>query len=104
MEGSSSIEVFVQEAEGFVVSGWSAGDNLKSAVRALSGFAQAVGTVAIWVVIFTPVWFVLGLVIYLIVRSRRRLRLGRRRRARSESGVDEGYLSSVHDGDAEEQR
>ena len=27
VEGSSSIEVFVQEAEGFVVSGWSAGDN-----------------------------------------------------------------------------
>ena len=88
VEGSSSIEVFVQEAEGFVVSGWSAGDNLKDAVRALSGFAQAVGTVAIWVVIFTPVWVALGLVIYLIVRSRRRL--GRRRRARSESGVDEG--------------
>ncbi len=103
VEGSSSIEVFVQEAEGFVVSGWSAGDNLKSAVRALSGFAQAVGTVAIWVVIFTPVWFVLGLVIYLIVRSRRRLRLGRRRRARSESGVDESYLSSVQDGESEEQ-
>ena len=104
VEGSNSIEVFVQEAEGFVVSGWSAGDNLKSAVRALSGFAQAVGTVAIWVVIFTPVWVVLGLVIYLIVRSRRRLRLGQRRRARSESGVDGGYLSSVQDGDAEEQR
>ncbi len=104
VEGSSSIEVFVQEAEGFVVSGWSAGDNLKDAVRALSGFAQAVGTVAIWVVIFIPVWIVLALVIYLIVRSRRRLRLGRRRRARSESGVDEGYLSSVQDGESEEQR
>ena len=102
VEGSSSIEVFVDEAEGFVVSGWSAGDNLKSAVRALSGFAQAVGTVAIWVVIFTPVWIVLGLVIYLIVRSRRRLGLGRRRRARSESGVDEGYLSSVESGETEE--
>lgn len=88
VEGSNSIEVFVQEAEGFVVSGWSAGDNLKDAVRALSGFAQVVGTVAIWVVIFTPVWVALGLVIYLIVRSRRRL--GRRRRARAESGVDEG--------------
>ena len=104
VEGSSSIEVFVTEAEGFVVSGWSAGDNLKDAVRALSGFAQAVGTLAIWVVIFTPVWIILGLVIYLIVRSRRRLRLGRRRRARSESGVDEGYLSSVQDSDEEEQR
>ena len=104
VEGTATIEVFVQEAEGFVVSGWSAGDNLKSAVRALSGFAQGLGTVAIWIVTFSPVWIVVGLVIYLIVRSRRRLRLGRRRRAHSESGVDESYLSSVQDGDAEEQR
>lgn len=103
VEGSNSIEVFVQEAEGFVISGWSAGDNLKSAVRALSGFAQAAGTVAIWAVIFTPLWIILGLVIYLIVRSRRRLRLGRRRRAHSESGVDGGYLSTAQDDD-EEQR
>ncbi|MDE2686370.1 MAG: DUF4349 domain-containing protein [Chloroflexota bacterium] len=102
VEGSNSIEVFVQEAEGFVISGWSAGDNLKSAVRALSGFAQAAGTVAIWAVIFTPLWLVLGLVIYLIVRSRRRLRLGRRRRARSESGEDGGYLSTSQGGDVEE--
>ena len=102
VEGTATIEVFVNEAEGFVVSGWSAGDNLKSAVRALSGFAQAVGTLAIWVAIFTPVWLVLGVVIYFLVRSRRRLRLRRRRGARSESGVDEGYLSSVQDGEPEE--
>ena len=103
VEGSASFEVFVQEAEGFVITGWSAGDNLKDAVRALSGFAQAVGTVAIWVVIFIPVWIVIGLVIYLIVRSRRRLRLGRIRRARSRSGVNEGYLSSAEGSEAEEQ-
>ena len=103
VEGFASFEVFVSEAEGFVISGWSAGDNLKDAVRALSGFAQAAGTVAIWVVIFTPVWIVLAIVIYLIVRSRRRLRLGRRRRARSESGVNEGFVSSAQDGDMEEQ-
>ena len=103
VEGSASIEVFVQESKGFVVSGWSAGDNLKNAIRALSGFAQAAGTVAIWVVIFIPVWIVVGVVIYLIVRFRGRLRLRRRRRARSESGVSEGYLSSSQDGDSEEQ-
>ena len=38
VEGSTSIEVFVQESKGFVVSGWSAEENLKGAVRALSGF------------------------------------------------------------------
>ena len=104
VEGTATIEVFVNEAEGFVVTGWSAGDNLKDAVRALSGFAQAVGTLAIWVAIFTPVWLVAGVVIYLIVRSRRRFRLGRLRRARSESGVSESNVSSVQDGESEEQR
>ena len=97
VEGSAAIEVFVQEAEGFVISGWSAGDNIKSAIRALSGFGQAAGTVAIWVAIFIPVWLVIGVVIYLIVRFRRRLTLRSRRRASSASGVNEGFISSAQD-------
>ena len=102
VEGSSSIEVFVDESEGFVMSGWSAGDNLKDAIRALSGFAQAAGTVAIWVVIFVPVWIVIGVVIYIVVRFRRRLILSSRRQAQAESGVDEGYLSTAQSDDTEE--
>ena len=72
VEGSAAIEVFVQESKGFVISGWSAGDNLKDAVRALSGFAQVAGTVGIWVVIFSPVLLVVGAVIYGLMRFRRR--------------------------------
>ena len=102
VEGAATIEVFVQEAEGFVISGWSAGENLKSAVRALSAFAQAAGTVAIWVVIFIPVWIVIGIVIYLIVRFKRRLTVSSRLRASSESGDDGRYLSTAQGGDAEE--
>lgn len=106
VEGKATIDVFVQEAEGFVITGWSAGDNLKDAVRALSGFAQAAGTVAIWVAIFVPVWLVLGVIIYLLIRFRGRVRLNRRRRegreSRSDSGGGEGYLSTARDGDAEE--
>ena len=97
VEGSAAIEVFVQEAKGFVISGWSAGDNIKSAIRALSGLGQAAGTVAIWVAIFIPVWLVIGVVIYLIVRFRRRLTLRSRRRASSASGVNEGFISSAQD-------
>ena len=101
VEGSASFEVFVREAEGFVISGWSAGDNLKSAIRALSGFAQTAGTVAIWAVIFVPVWIVLAIVIYVIIRLRRRVRLNLRRRAPAESGAGEGNLSTAQDGDGE---
>ena len=103
VEGSTSIEVFVQESKGFVVSGWSAEGNLKGAVRALSGFAQAAGTVGIWVVIFSPVLLIVGAVIYGLMRFRRRLIESSRRRAPSQSGVDESYLSTTRDGDAEEQ-
>ena len=103
VEGSTSIEVFVQESKGFVVSGWSAEENLKGAVRALSGFAQAAGTVGIWVVIFSPVLLIVGAVIYGLMRFRRRLIESSRRRAPSQSGVDESYLSAARDGDAEEQ-
>ena len=102
VEGSASFEVFVEQAEGFVITGWSAGDNLKGAIRALSGFAQVAGTVAIWAVIFIPVWIVLAVIIYLSVRFRRRLVVRSRRRAPAESGVDEGYLSTAQRGDTEE--
>ena len=102
VEGSASFEVYVRESEGFVISGWSAEDNLKGAVRALSGFAQAAGTVAIWVVIFVPVWLVVGAVIYVFVRFRRRLRLNLRRRGPAESRVNGGFLSTAEDGDTEQ--
>ena len=104
VEGNAEIEVFVQESKGFVISGWSAGDNLKGAVRALSGFAQVAGTVGIWVVIFSPVLLVLGAVIYGLMRFRRRLIESSRRRAPSRSGVDESYLSTADNGDTEGQR
>lgn len=102
VEGASSFGVYAREVEGFVISGWSAGDNLKGAIRALSGFAQVAGTVAIWAVIFIPVWVVLGVVIYLIARFRRRLVVRSRRRAAAESGADGGNLSTAQGGDAEE--
>ena len=102
VEGNAEIEVFVQESKGFVISGWSAGDNLKDAVRALSGFAQVAGTVGIWVVIFSPVLLVVGAVIYGLMRFRRRLIESSRRRAPSRSGVNEGFLSTAQDGDTEE--
>ena len=72
VEGIASFDVYVNESQGFVIAGWSAGDNLKSAVRALSGFAQAAGTVAIWAAIFSPVWLILGAAIFFVVRWRRR--------------------------------
>ncbi len=77
VEGVSAFDVYVEESQGLVVGGWSAGDNARSAVRALSGVAQGVGTLAIWLAIFSPVWVVGGAVALGVVWLGRRL--GRRR-------------------------
>ena len=73
VEGIGSFGVYAQEVEGFVVSGWSAGDDFKSAIRALSGLAQVAGTALIWLAIFSPAWLVLAAIVYGFVRFRRRL-------------------------------
>ena len=70
----SEIAVFVQEARGFIIAGWSAGDTSKTAVRTLSAVGQIAGTLLIWLGIFSPLWILLGGVAYLIVRQVRRNR------------------------------
>ena len=102
VEGTATIEVFVQETEGFVITGWSAGDNLKDAVRALSGVAQVTGTAIIWIATFSPVWIVLAIVVVAFIWFRRRLLDSSRRRAPSDSGTDDSYLSTAQDEDTEE--
>ena len=72
VEASGAINVFVNEGRGLVISGWSAGDQGKTAVRTLSGVGQAVGTVAIWLGIFSPLWIIGGVVALIVVRRERR--------------------------------
>ena len=85
VEGVGSFGVYAQEVEGFVVSGWNAGDNLKSAIRALSGLAQVAGTAVIWLAIFSPAWLILAAIVYGFIRFRRRLIDNSRRRQADES-------------------
>ena len=70
VKSSGSVNVFVAESPGWVLSGWSASDNWKTATRALSAVGQGVGTFFIWMGIFSPVWIVVGVVI-VVVRRRR---------------------------------
>ena len=60
IEGVSSVNVFVTETEGWVIAGWSASDQGKTAVRALSGVGQVVVSVLIWVAILSPAWLLVG--------------------------------------------
>ncbi len=54
-----------------VRAGWSALETLKSAVRGIATFGQWLGTTAIWLLIFSPVW---GAILGIIYWRRRRKR------------------------------
>ena len=71
VEASNSLGVQVTEARGWVVGGWSLTDQGKTAVRALSKAGQVLGSVAIWLLIFSPLWAVIGFVGWAGVRRLR---------------------------------
>ncbi|MCY3801068.1 MAG: DUF4349 domain-containing protein [Chloroflexi bacterium] len=72
IRASDTIEVFVNEEEGLVIGGWSAGDTGRSAVRALSAVGAALAQALIWVGIFSPVWIVILVVAFFVRRRVRR--------------------------------
>lgn len=97
VHSTSSFEVYVSESRGLVVGGWSAGDTAKTAVRALSVVGQALGSVLIWLAIFSPAWLIVGGVVFVAVRlnNRRRqqqntLRLGLRRQSQGGDAAADG--------------
>ena len=62
VEATGALRVLVTEGMGWVIAGWSAGDQFRSAVRALSGAGLALVTVFIWLAILSPIWGVGGFV------------------------------------------
>ena len=56
VSGSASFSVKVEESEGLVIAGWSAGKNFKSASRTLSAILQVLATTLIWVGTLSPIW------------------------------------------------
>ena len=55
-----------------VRAGWSALEVLKSAVRGIVTFGQYLGTTAIWLLIFSPIWGAILGIIYWRYRRRKR--------------------------------
>ena len=72
--GVSAVAVFVRESKGLVVAGWSAWDNFRTSVRALSAIAQGVGTFLIWGIILAPAWLLLVGLVYGVIRVRGHIR------------------------------
>ena len=77
IEATRIVEVVVKQQLGFVVGGYDFAGSLKSAVRGLTELAQGALVALIWLVIFSPLWAVIGGVFWLIVRvwGRRRSRV-----------------------------
>ena len=65
----SLIEVSLQETKPLGATGWSASETFKSAVRGLIAFGKVLANIAIWLVIFCPIWIP---IIFLIRFLRRR--------------------------------
>ena len=82
VSGSASFSVKVEESEGLVIAGWSAGKNFKSASRALSAILQVLATTLIWVVTLSPIWGIVAVVIWFVWRWENRRNAGNRNRAR----------------------
>jgi len=59
-------------ARGLVQAGWSALEVLKSAVRGIVIFGQWLGNIAIWLLIFTPVWGAIAGIIYWRLRRKKK--------------------------------
>ena len=84
VEASSAIQVYVRESEGWVIAGWSVGDQGKTAVRSLSAVVLGLGTVLIWLAIFSPVWIAIAIIVVVVWR-----RVRRRTRSSQESGAEQ---------------
>ena len=70
----SLISVYLEPAatdKPLVGAGWNALEILKSAVRGIIAFGQWLGIIAIWLLIFVPIW---GTILGIILWRRRRKR------------------------------
>ena len=65
------IEANLQETKSLGETGWSALETFKSAVRGLITFGKVLADIAIWLVIFCPIW-IAALVIVFWIRRRRK--------------------------------
>ena len=72
IEARSQTSVYVEQALGWTVGGWTPGEDGKEATRALSEVLQGLTTLLIWAVIFSPFWLVIAALIWYLVRRSRR--------------------------------
>jgi len=70
--GNSATETMADYVN--VKAGWSAGNIVSNAWNGLAAFGRALVNIAIWLGIFSPVWIIAGIIIFIVVRRRRKIR------------------------------
>jgi hypothetical protein len=68
----SLIDVNLQETKSVGKNGWDALETLKSAVDGFIGFGKVLATIVIWLLIFIPLWIIIGVIVYFVWWRRRR--------------------------------
>ncbi|MBN2462137.1 MAG: DUF4349 domain-containing protein [Dehalococcoidia bacterium] len=68
----SLIEVSLYKTKPIDGTSWSALETLKSAVRGLATFGKALANIAIWLLIFSPVWVIILVVVLYFTRWRKK--------------------------------
>ncbi len=68
----SFIEVNLQETKSVGKNGWSALETLKSAVNGLIGFGKVLIDIIIWLIIFIPLWVIIGVIVFFVLRRRKK--------------------------------
>jgi hypothetical protein len=66
------IDVSLYKTQPIDGTGWSALETLKSAIRGLAAFGKALANIAIWLVIFSPVWIIILVVVLYFTRWRKK--------------------------------
>ncbi len=67
-EGSSFVDVFVEEPESITSGVFRPGDSGRSALRTLSSIAGGLGTALIWIGVLSPLWIAIAVAAYVVYR------------------------------------
>ena len=68
----SLINVSLEETKTVGESKWDVLDIFKSAVNGLIQFGKVLGTIIIWLVIFIPLWIIIGVIVFFVRRRKKR--------------------------------
>jgi hypothetical protein len=69
----ATITLTIREAGAFSRPGWSPGQTVEEAVRALGSSLRGLAVLAIWLAIFSPIWGGILLIVYVLIRVVARL-------------------------------